>query len=81
MVHAKNDLWFLQRDLSSSPFPELKETIYGVNMAGPMYENISFIPIISHNLSYFLTCEERRSICVVCIFLKYFMVFVRVFLA
>ena len=40
MVHAKNDLWFLQRDLSSSPFPELKETIYGVIMAGPMYENI-----------------------------------------
>ena len=28
---------------------------------------------------YFLTCEDSRSIFVVCIFLKYFMVFVRMF--
>ena len=39
MVLAKNDLWFLQGDLLSSP----KETSCGVIMAGPMYKNISFI--------------------------------------
>ena len=45
-------------------------------------KNSGYIPFrFNRNYSqiYFLTCEDSRSIFVVCIFLKYFMVFVRVF--